>query len=345
MVFFSKSMSHSPGWESLRTNARSARLRHVTRTDCKGTSYTVFEVEGERFHGARSAIELLLRKQKTQTTYPRKKIPFGDTVFTRKLEEVPALLGRIRQLVSPDRGPEEPADAYQTEERWTKTGSCESGAVAHGVEVDLQVGKWCENVSRLAKNKATLPRESYPSLEFCHGVLQCDDVCAARTAQLIWDGLGLMPRAVQFPVYNTKMRVATLVDVVCQSRTGKEGEIWLVETKCSNNVTVEEYLGRPDPKTGKYRGPASSAVYSSPGSVFAGFPAAPVTADVMQTLMSAIILIRSYGVDPKTIRPVLLKLCKDGVAVIVVDTHLKREMRKVYDEMVAYEEAKRKKRH
>jgi hypothetical protein len=194
---------------------------------------------------------------------------------------------------------------------------------------------------------------SYPVLIQTYPDLVPHDSCAARTLEIVWDGLEVRPLAVQFPVFNRSMHVATKVDLVARDKRGvgtqtetadrkDNSQLWLIETKCSCNVTMEEYIEARDKNTGCYRGPAHSAVYSLPG-VFSGLPASDVVANVMQTLLAGVILARSYDIHPRRLNLLLLKICTDGVVIIQMEEHMKREMLPLYQAMCTYEQQKSKK--
>jgi hypothetical protein len=70
-------------------------MQHAPGT--QGQVYTIFEVDRERYPGARRAIELLLRKQEVQTTFPKREAPYGRTVLSFAFDAIPEMLNTLRK--------------------------------------------------------------------------------------------------------------------------------------------------------------------------------------------------------------------------------------------------------
>ena len=128
--------------ESLLNNHRfrDERLKSVQRADANGRTYTTFEIDGERFHGSRSAIELLLKKQQIQTTFPRKPVPFGLDVAVYAFDEMLEVLARFRaksRACGALNDKEEPTERDDCISRWAArtctARALERDQIAHGV--------------------------------------------------------------------------------------------------------------------------------------------------------------------------------------------------------------------
>ena len=82
-------------WEGFMNDHRYARMKSVQQVDAEGHIYSVFKIDRERYHGARSAIKLLLKKQQVQTTFPQKPCPFGLCVKVFALDDMPNVLAHF----------------------------------------------------------------------------------------------------------------------------------------------------------------------------------------------------------------------------------------------------------
>jgi hypothetical protein len=99
---------------------------------------------------------------------------------------------------------------------------------------------------------------------------------------------------------------------------------------------MEKYIEARDKNTGCYRDPAHAVVYFSPR-VFFDLPTSDVTTNVMQILLAGVILVCSYNIHPRRLNSLLLKICKDGIVIIQMEKHMKREILPLYQAMCTYE--------
>ena len=235
-----------PAWKMFLNNPRSSRVRSVFSSDNKDKTYSVLEVNRKRYHRVRSAIELLAKKQKAKTNFPRKEFPYVRNVVALRFDEIPAMLTMFQNTARASNEITDVEDLTENDkclDRWTKH-PCDQFStnciISHGIEVDAQIGMWCEQFIRYAEFDKSASFISFPST-IRKGIAElCPDPCTVKTLKLIWDGLELRPVAVQFPVFNNAMKVAMKIDVVARDRRGDELDcLWIMETKCSNAIPVE----------------------------------------------------------------------------------------------------------
>jgi hypothetical protein len=119
-------------------------MQHAPST--QGQVYTVFKIDGERYPGVRRVIELLLRKQEVQTTFPKREAPYDRTVLFFAFGTIPGMLNTLRKDSRSTKNVKDLEDPIEQDDcvsRWGPRSTLHYGEnerVSHGIAVDEQVG-------------------------------------------------------------------------------------------------------------------------------------------------------------------------------------------------------------
>jgi hypothetical protein len=114
----------------------------------------------------------------------------------------------------------------------------ENEHVSHGIVVDEQVGAWCTAIMKKLIDDTAIPGAllsideiSYLGLIQTYLDLISHDFCIVRILEIVWNGLEVQSLAVQFPIFNRSMHVATKVDLVTRDKRGAETQMEMMDRK------------------------------------------------------------------------------------------------------------------
>jgi len=281
-----------------------------------------FLVKGVRYSGVHRTLDKFFKTQFIQPNFPRNPHPYGKSMKIHLFDTLYKQLNLNEIKYGTDSG---------RETRWMQLCKHDMTPEAHGSKVDEDLGIWARQVEDKvtsispAERREFVTKSSYSDMrnQIKNPDKEVDvtdeDSCSSKLMDFMWSVLDLIPIKPQAMVYNDSLKIATAVDLICTDKTTQE-KIYAVEIKTSTLQTCKEYTEND----------AQNAVFAAECKALKGIPDTQLTKDLMQMMLNVIILGRSYKLHPKNINGILIKICKDGIVIVPMDSILKSRMVDLY---------------